>query len=47
MKKVIEDVQRILSVAIVNEEITIADISEMLANLLPLFPKEKYDNPAD
>lgn len=47
MKKPIEEAKKILSVAIVNGEIEIKDLSELLSLLLPLFPKEEYTNAAD
>ena len=48
MSKPIEEAQRILSVGIVNGEVTQKDIADMLAILLPLLPKEEEKgNPAD
>lgn len=48
MSKPIEEAQRILSVGIVNGEVTQEEIANMLAILLPLFPKEEVKgNPAD
>ena len=47
MKKPCEEAKKILSVAIVNGEIDLKDIGELLSVLMPLFPKEECENPAD
>ena len=47
MKEVIRETLTRLEIAVANDEVTLEDIAEMLAELLPMFPKEEYKNAAD